>query len=167
MKDKEKQIDNVHNSSFTVTDSTVNPINKNNTNTNDKNNEGFMINDQLLLETILMMIRGETIKYSSYKKKNNEKEEKHLENEIQLLEQSVMNNLNEASADDIKTLDDKRNLLVELRKVKIEGTILRSRCRYEDLGEKPSSYFLKLENRKYTDKVMSKLIDENNEEKPR
>ena len=164
MKDKEKQIDNVHNSSFTVTDSTVNPINRNNTITNDKNNEGFIINDQLLLETILMMIRGETIKYSSYKKKNNEKEEKQLENEIQLLEQSVMNNLNEASADDIKTLDDKRNLLVELRKVKIEGTILRSRCRYEDLGEKPSSYFLKLENRNYTDKVMSKLIDENNEE---
>ena len=164
LKDKEKQIDNVHNSSFTVTDSTVNPINKNNTNTNHKNNEGFIINDQLLLETMLMMIRGETIKYSSYKKKNNEKEEKQLENEIQLLEQSVMNNLNEASADDIKTLDDKRNLLVELRKVKIEGTILRSRCRYEDLGEKPSSYFLKLENRNYTDKVMSKLIDENNEE---
>ena len=164
LKDKEKQIDNVHNSSFTVTDSTVNPINKNNTNTNDKNNERFIINDQLLLETILMMIRGETIKYSSYKKKNNEKEEKQLENEIQLLEQSVMNNLNEASADDIKTSDDKRNLLVELRKVKIEGTILRSACRYEDLGEKPSSYFLKLENRNYTDKVMSKLIDENNEE---
>ena len=39
LKDKEKQIDNVHNSSFTVTDSTVNPINKNNTNTNDKNND--------------------------------------------------------------------------------------------------------------------------------
>ena len=91
LKDKEKQIDNVHNSSFTVTDS-INPINKNNTNTNNKNNEGFIINDQLLLETILMMIRGETIKYSSYKKKNNEKEEKQLENEIQLLEQSVMNN---------------------------------------------------------------------------
>ena len=125
LKDKEKQIDNIHNSSFTVTDSTVNPINKNNTNTNEKNNEGFIINDQLLLETILMMIRGETIKYISYKKKNNEKEEKQLENEIQLLEQSVMNNLNEASADDIKTLDDKRNLLVELRKVKKEGTILR------------------------------------------
>ena len=75
-----------------------------------------------------------------------------------------MNNLNEASADDIKTIDDKRNLLVELRKVKIEGTIFRSRCTYEDLGEKPSSYFFKLENRNYTDKVMSKLIDENNEE---
>ena len=81
-----------------------------------------------------------------------------------MLEQSVMNNLNEPSADDIKTLDDKRNLLVELRKVKIEGTILRSCFGYEDLGEKPYTNFFKLENRNYKDKVMPKLIDENNEE---
>ena len=50
------------------------------------------------------------------------------------------------------------------KKTTIEGTILRSHCRYEDLGEKPSSYIFKLENRNYTDKVMSSLIDENNEE---
>ena len=68
--------------------------------TNDKNNkEGT---DQLLLETIPMIIGGETIKYNAYKKKYIEKEEKQLENEIKMLEQSVMNNLNEASADDIK-----------------------------------------------------------------
>ena len=34
----------------------------------------------------------------------------------------------------------------------------------QDLGEKTYSYFFKLENRNYTDKVMSRLIDENNEE---
>ena len=55
-----------------------------------------------------MMIREETIIYSSYKKKNNEKEEKQLENGTKMLEQSVMDNLNEASADDIKTLNDKK-----------------------------------------------------------
>ena len=42
--------------------------------TNDKNsniqNKEYIINDQLLLETMLMMIRGETIKYSAYKKKS-------------------------------------------------------------------------------------------------
>ena len=42
--------------------------NSNNNNNNDKNElENFIINDQLFLETILLMIRGETIKYSSYK----------------------------------------------------------------------------------------------------
>ena len=111
-----------------------------------------------------MMIRGETIKYSSHKKKTNEKEEKQLENETKMSEQSVMIALNEASPDDIKTLNDKKNFFIELRKVKIEGKSLRSLCRYEDLGEKHSSYFFKLENRNYTDKVISNLIDENNEE---
>ena len=32
----------------------------------------FLINDQLFLETLLMEIRGKSISYSSYKKKNNE-----------------------------------------------------------------------------------------------
>ena len=48
-----------------------NNSNYNNNNNNNNNNnelENFIINDQLLLETILLMIRGETIKYSSYKK---------------------------------------------------------------------------------------------------
>ena len=55
-----------------------------------RNKEEFTITDQLLLETILMIIRRETIKYSSYKKKNNEKNEKQLENDIKLLEHNVM-----------------------------------------------------------------------------
>ena len=41
----------------------------NNNNNSNYHNKEFIINDQLLLETILMMIRGETIKYSSYRKK--------------------------------------------------------------------------------------------------
>ena len=39
--------------------------------------------------------------------------------------------------------------------------MLRSRSRYEDLGEKPSKYFFNLESRNYTNKVMNKIIDEN------
>ena len=42
--------------------------------------------------------------------------------------------------------------------------MLRSRCRYEDLGEKPSSYFLNLENRNFMDKVITKLVDANGNE---
>lgn len=42
--------------------------------------------------------------------------------------------------------------------------MLRSRSRYEDLGEKPTKYFLQLENRNYTNKVINKLIDENGNE---
>ena len=42
----------------------------NNNNNSNYHNKEFIIYDQLLLETILMMIRGETIKYSSYRKKS-------------------------------------------------------------------------------------------------
>ena len=42
--------------------------------------------------------------------------------------------------------------------------MLRSRSRYEDLGEKPSNYFFNLENRNYNNKVMNKLVNEKGEE---
>ena len=42
--------------------------------------------------------------------------------------------------------------------------MLRSRSRYEELGEKPTKYFLQLENRNYTNKVINKLVDENGNE---
>ena len=41
--------------------------------------------------------------------------------------------------------------------------MLRSRCRYEDLGEKPTSYFLNLKKRNFTNKVITKIIDDNKE----
>ena len=40
----------------------------------------------------------------------------------------------------------------------MEGMMLRSRSRYEDLGENPSHYFLNLEKRNYTSKVFHKLV---------
>ena len=42
--------------------------------------------------------------------------------------------------------------------------MLRSRCRYEQLGEKPSGYSLNLEKRNFMDKVITKLVDTNGEE---
>ena len=40
----------------------------------------------------------------------------------------------------------------------------RSRCRYEDLGEKPSSYFFNLEKRNFTNKVITKIIENDGHE---
>ena len=50
-----------------------------------------MVNGQLLLETLLWMIRGEIIKYSSYKRKCSEKENKQLEKEIKEIEEKFTN----------------------------------------------------------------------------
>ena len=46
------------------------------------NNEEYTMNDQMLLEMILLMIRGEKIKYNLRKKKEKEKLQKQLEEEI-------------------------------------------------------------------------------------
>ena len=42
--------------------------------------------------------------------------------------------------------------------------MLKSICRYEVLGEKPSGYFLNLENRNFMDKVITDLMDSNENE---
>ena len=41
----------------------------------------------------------------------------------------------------VVNLVQKQNELVNLRNEKIEGVMLRSKCRYMDLGEKPTNYF--------------------------
>lgn len=133
---------------------------------NDTSNEDiiFNINDQLFLETLLMMIRGHTIKYSSVKKKKSLEEEKQLEEEIKDLETEINDDLLNLKEETLQNLSLKKNRLTEIRKHKIEGVMIRSRSRYQDLGEKPTKYFLGLENRHYTNKVMSKIIDTNGTE---
>lgn len=143
--------------------------NNNNTNntTNNNRNENsieFDINDQLLLETMLLIIRGETIKYSSRKKKEKTELEKQLEKDIFQMEKNITENLNDFNIEDLNNLEEKKTRLYELRKNTIEGVMLRSKCRYENLGEKATSYFFNLEKRNYTNKVIVKLIEENGKE---
>ena len=38
--------------------------------------------------------------------------------------------------------------------------MLRSKCRYQDLGEKPTNYFFILENRNFTSNVINKLVED-------
>ena len=101
----------------------------------------FSINDQLFLETLLMMIRGDTIKYSSIKKKLSCKEEQGLEKGIKDLEDNINTNFSHIINEQFNTLAQKKDRLEEIRKAKIQGVMLRSRVRYEELGEKPTKYF--------------------------
>ena len=87
-----------------------------------------------------------------------------MEKDIINIEAKITNRLNEITKNEINILEEKKNALSDLRKIKTEGVMLRSRCRYEELGEKPSGYFLNLENRNFMDKVITKLKDDNGEE---
>ena len=105
-----------------------------------------------------MMVRGNTIKYSSEKKKKRLKEEKTLEEDIKRLENELYENGININNQTVADLVQKQNQLINVRNEKLEGVMLRSKCRYMDLGEKPTNYFFNLENRYYTSKVINKLI---------
>ena len=104
----------------------------------------FDINDQLFLETLLLIIRGKTIQYSSFKRKKSQEEENKLESEIKVIENEINNNLINMSEERLQEYERKKNTLNKIRNEKTEGIMLRSRSRYEELGEKPTTYFLQL-----------------------
>ena len=66
-----------------------------------------------------------------------------------------MDSLN-ADNDKINDLVRKNKMLVDIRKLVIEGVMLSAR--YECLKEKPTKYFFILENRQFTNTVMNKTI---------
>ena len=88
-------------------------------------------------------------------------QEVNLEKDIKYFDEKVQNNLNDISLEEILLLQEKQEALSEIIKKKIEGVMLWSRCRYEELGKKPTKYFLNLENIYYKDKVIQHLVDEN------
>ena len=67
----------------------------------------FNINDQLFLETLLMIIRGDTIKYSSIKKKERYKEEQDLELQIKAID-DINTDFSQINNDQLNTLAQKK-----------------------------------------------------------
>ena len=114
------------------------------------------ISDQLFLDTLIMEIRKKTIEFSSKKKKEDNKTELELEKEIKDIESKC--NLTESDKD-ILTL--KKDELINFRKKKIEGVMIRSKARWSADGEKVTKYFCNLEKRHYVSKSMYKLEKDN------
>ena len=110
----------------------------------------FSISNQLFLEMLLMEIRGKTISYSAYKKKQKIERENMLIKSIQNLENSP--------EPDLVLIESKKEELENLRKEKLNGIIVRSRVRWAEEGEKPTEYFCSLESRNYVNKTIPKVI---------
>ena len=96
---------------------------------------------------ILLKIRGSCISYASFKKK----EETRLENEIMSIIKHLEDNLNE---NNVHQLEEKRQELIELRKKKVDGMIVRPRAKWIYEGEQNSKYFCNLEKRHFVQKAM-------------
>lgn len=112
----------------------------------------FIIDDQLFWETLKMEIRKMTISYSSFKKRERVKEEKDLMEAINNLETSLSNNPNTQLKED---LQEKQMALETLREVAVKASMIRSRARWVELGERPTKYFCNMEKRNYSNKAVS------------
>ena len=121
-------------------------------------NYKFVINDQLFFDTLLTIIRGETISYSSMKKKKCSQSEKKFKTEIRKLESNLSNTEYEKNI--LEELEYKKACLEDLRKQKIDEAMLRSKLKWIEFGEKPSKFFLTLEKLNFVNRQMKKLIDD-------
>ena len=73
-----------------------------------------------------------------------------------LSEIKVLETINpEANYDLIKSKQDE---LKVIREKKLQGTLIRSRARWVEQGEKPSKYFCNLENRNFISKHVSSVF---------
>ena len=111
----------------------------------------FDIDDKLFFETLLLEIRGETISYSSFKKKQEDKRQEKLLIEI--------NNLEKETDINYPILEAKKEELLQLRNKKMQGVFIRSRAKWTSEGEKPSKYFCNLESRNFVSKTMNSLFN--------
>ena len=128
-----------------------------NTNRDEENNFQLSINPQLFFETLLLEIRSKTISFAIAVKKKENVEMKALISEIKVLEI----NDPESNYDLIKTKQDE---LKVIREKKLQGTLIRSRARWVEQGEKPTKYFCNLENRNFISKHVSSVVNDRGEE---
>ena len=110
----------------------------------------FTINDQLFLETLLMELRGKSISYSSFIKKENETQEKEIERKIEEIEHNL-------TPENSIALDELKDQLQTLRKHKMHGHLIRSRAKIIEEDEKPTKYFCNLETHNYSNKIIPKI----------
>lgn len=102
------------------------------------------ISDCLFYETLLMLLRGESVSFAKQNAKQKKKVEKDLQQKLDKAQEQFNRT---ASESDLNVVELAKNELEEARKSKIEGLIVRSRVQWHEHGEKSSKYFLSLEKR--------------------
>ena len=102
-----------------------------------------------------MEIRGFPVKYTKIKARERRDEEKFLQNRINDLIAKTEKNKNNKKI--IYELNSTKARLNKIIAYKTRGTILRSRARWHEQGERNTKYFYSLEKRNYSRKVVTKL----------
>lgn len=89
----------------------------------------LQINDGLFYETLLMLIRGETVKFSKRKAKRNREKEKQLVEQVAVAHSNLSKTRSEENASRLRTCKEE---LEDHRKHYINGLITRSRTQWHE-----------------------------------
>ena len=117
------------------------------------------INHQLLYDMIQLEMRGETIKYSSWLKKERNSTTELLLHQLESLEIAA----HRQTPDEKEDMNEVKSKLEDIMKVEAEGAAVRSRAKYKLEGEKATKMFCSLEKYNGTQKFIPQLIVETND----
>ena len=115
----------------------------------------IMIDIRTFWDTLHAQIRGRIISYASKKKRTQDMEEKKLNKKIELVEEEYI--LDPTDLENNEKLNDLKNRLQEIREIKLKGALLRSRANITNFNEKPTKFFLNLENKNFISKNIREL----------
>ena len=120
----------------------------------------YMVKPTTLWETLLCTLRGVIIKYSKQKSRGKRDRTTNLEESIKKLDKEI--STGKANITSLKKLRDLNDILIDIKNEELKGSLVRSRAEWLDLGEKPSKFFLNLENRNRVNKIISEIkLDDN------
>jgi exonuclease III len=112
------------------------------------------VNAGLLWEAIKLRIRTDTISYSALKKRSKNNTLLALNRRMTRLEKQFQQNPSDDIEENIKLIkQDIDDILQE----QINGIVMRSKCDWQEYGEKSSKFFLNLEKRNFNNKTIKRL----------
>ena len=114
------------------------------------------ISECLFYETLIMMIRGESIKFAKQQAKRLKAKEEELKRAVDKAQEKFSSTNLES---DLDILNIAKSNLEESRRPMIEGLIVRSRVQWHEQGERNSKYFLSLEKRNGHSKSIQYIKD--------
>ena len=121
----------------------------------------LMISASLFWETLLVTLRGIIIRYSRKKKRDRNRARKVLETEIDELDSKINTGL--GTRENQIQLAELNRQLIQIRKLELDGALVRSRADWLEYGERPSKYFLNLENKNRINKNINEILLDNDQ----
>ena len=105
-----------------------------------------------------MEIRGITIPFSKNKAKQLHQKERDIQNRLLVLDRVISNSPNtDCIKNEINEYDNLKEEMDLIYQKKGKGSIICSKCKWIEQGEKPTAFFFNLEKRNYNRKSIKKL----------